>query len=382
VNFDLTGTQQKLYDELVSFAQAELSADAAERDCERAFARDLWRRCGSLRLQGLPVPEQLGGRGADPLTCAVALEALGYGCADSGLPFGVGAHVSTATVPLWKYVSTDQHARYLKGLCDGSLLGIGALTEPEAGSDAFSITTRADADGAGFVLNGTKRYISNAPVADLVIVYAVTDRSQGFMGGLTAFVLEAGTPGLDASQVLEPMGLRTVPLGEVVMNDVRIGEDAVLGGIGGGTTVFGTAMDWERVLLMASHVGTMKRLLERSVAHARTRVQFGQAIGKFQGVAHRLVDQHVACEAARLLVCRAASHLAQSKSVAVEAAMAKLFTSEAYVETAMTAVRTHGASGYLTGAEPERALRDAVGSTIYSGTSDIQRNIIARWLGL
>jgi len=382
VNFDLTPTQQELYDEVVRFAKERLQGGVAERDHERAFSPELWRQCGTLGLQGLPVPEGLGGRGADALTSTVALEALGFGCPDSGLAFSVGAHLATAAIPVWKYGSSAQQARYLKGLCDGSLIGIGALTEPVAGSDAFSMTTQARPDGAGFVLNGTKRYISNAPVADLVILYAVTDRAKGFMGGVTAFLVEAGTPGLEVSRVLEPMGLRTVPLGEIVMSEVRVGAEAVLGGVGAGATVFGVAMDWERVLLMASHVGTMQRLLERSIHHARTRTQFGQTIGKFQAVAHRLVDQHVACDAARLLVYRAASHLERSKSVALEAAMAKLFTSEAYVEAALTAIRTHGASGYMTGAEPERSLRDAVGSTIYSGTSDIQRNIIARWLGL
>jgi alkylation response protein AidB-like acyl-CoA dehydrogenase len=382
VNFDLTPAQQELYNEVVHFAQARLQGGVAERDLERGFSSELWKQCGALRLQGLPVAEPLGGRGTDPLASALALEALGFGCPDSGLAFGVGAQLATATVPVWKYGSARQQARYLRGLCDGSIIGIGALTEPGAGSDAFSITTEARFDGPDFVLNGTKRYISNAPVADLVVLYAVTDRAQGFMGGVTAFLLEAGTPGFQVSRVLEPMGLRTVPLGEIVMSDVRVGADAVLGGVGGGGTVFGAAMDWERVLLMASHVGTMKRLLERSIAHARTRTQFGQPIGKFQAVAHRLVDEHVACEAARLLVYRAASHLERGKSVALEAAMAKLFTSEAYVETALVAIRTHGAAGYMTGAEPERALRDAVGSTLYSGTSDIQRNIIARWMGL
>jgi alkylation response protein AidB-like acyl-CoA dehydrogenase len=382
LNFDLTPTQQELYNEVVRFARAQLRVGVAERDCERTFSRELWRLCGALGLHGLAVPAALGGRGADPLTTAVAFDALGFGCPDSGLAFSVGAHLATAAIPLWKYGTAEQQARYLGRLCNGSLIGIGALTEPGAGSDAFSMASQANCDGTGFILNGTKRYISNAPVADLVVLYAVTDRTQGFMGGVTAFLLQAGSPGLHVSQVLEPMGLRTVPLGEIVMSDVRVTADDVLGGIGGGATVFGTAMDWERVVLSASHVGTMQRLLEGSIQHARTRMQFGQSIGKFQAVAHRLVDQQMACEAARLLVYRAASHLERSKTVAREAAMAKLFTSEAYVETALTAIRTHGASGYMTGAEPERAVRDAVGSTIYSGTSDIQRNIIARWLGL
>ncbi len=382
MDFDLTSDQKKLYDEVVRFAQTQLQSGAAERDQNRAFSPELWRDCGSLKLQGLPVPLALGGRGTDPLSCAIALEALGYGCPDSGLVFSVGAHCSTAAVPIWKFGSTAQQARYLPGLCDGSKIGVGALTEPEAGSDAFAMTTTARPDGQGFVLSGTKRYISNAAIADLVVVYAVTDREKGFQGGITAFLVEKDTPGFHVGQRLEPMGLRTVPLCEFTLSDARLGADAVLGGVGGGGIVFSTAMDWERTLLMASHVGTMQRLLEQSIRRARSRKQAGQTIGKFQAVAHRLVDQQVACEAARLLVYRAASHLERGKSVGLEAAMAKLFTSEAYVEAALAAIRTHGASGYMTGAEPERSLRDAVGSTIYSGTSDIQRNIMARWMGL
>jgi alkylation response protein AidB-like acyl-CoA dehydrogenase len=382
MDFDLTSAQQAIVDEVVRFAKAHLAEGAAQRDHDRKFPSDLWRQCGTLRLQGLPVPETLGGRGCDPLTCALALEALGYACPDSGLVFGIGAHLATATLPLWTYGTAAQQARFLKVLCDGSLVSVGALTEPEAGSDAFAMTTTAQPDGPGFVLNGTKRYISNGAAADVVVVYAVTDRAKGFLGGVTAFLVEANNPGFKVNRVLEPMGLRSLPLAELVLSDVRVSADAVLGGVGGGGTVFNKAMDWERVLLMASHLGTMQRLLEQSIRYARTRKQFGQAIGKFQAVAHRLVDQKVSLEAARLLVYRAASRLEHGKTAGLDAAMAKLFASETYVETALAALRTHGASGYMTGSDTERALRDAVGSTIYSGTSDIQRNIIARWLGL
>jgi alkylation response protein AidB-like acyl-CoA dehydrogenase len=382
MDFDFTPAQQELYNEVVNFAIARLQAGAVERDHDRTFPRDLWQQCGTLRLQGLPVPEALGGRGASPLSCAIALEALGYGCPDSGLVFSIGAHLATATLPVWKYGTPSQQERYLKGLCIGSLIGVGALTEPEAGSDAFSMTTSANPDGTGFVLNGTKRYISNAAAADLIVVYAVTDRSRGFQGGITAFLVETKSPGFKISRVLEPMGMRSVPLAEFAFTDLRVTADAILGGVGGGGTLFNVAMDWERTLLMAGHIGTMQRLLERSIRYARTRKQFGQAIGKFQAVAHRLVDAKVALEGSRLLVYRAASRLEGGRSVGLDAAIAKLATSEAYVESSMSALRTHGASGYMTGNEFERSLRDAVGSTIYSGTSDIQRNIIARWLGL
>jgi alkylation response protein AidB-like acyl-CoA dehydrogenase len=178
------------------------------------------------------------------------------------------------------------------------------------------------------------------------------------------------------------MGLRSSPLGELVFDDVRVPASAVLGGVGAGSTLFTKAMDWERTCLFAAHIGTLERLVERSVAHARTRSQFGQAIGKFQGVGHRIADMKVQLEAARLLVYRAAWRLGNTRNASLDAAIAKLFVSESLVQTALATVQVHGGYGFMTEYEVERALRDAVGSTIYSGTSEMQRNIIARWLGL
>jgi alkylation response protein AidB-like acyl-CoA dehydrogenase len=382
MDFDLTAEQQQLYTDTVKLAKDDLKDDVVGRDREHAFSRELWMKCGRRRLQGLAVPEALGGGGRDPLSTTVALEALGYGCSDAGLGFSIGAQLATASVPLWKFGAPAQQARYLKGFCDGSIVGVGALSEPEAGSDAAAIATAARPDGTSYILNGMKRYISDAAIADVIVVYAMTDRNKGFHGGMTAFLVDTKLPGFEVTRSFAMMGLRTAPIGEIVLKDVRLAADAILGGLGGGGTVFQTAMDWERVFLMAGQLGMMQRLLDRSVQHARTRKQFGQAIGKFQAVSHRLVDLKIKLEAARLLVYRAATRLERSKTVSLDAAMAKVFASETSVEAAMDAIRTFGASGYVVETELERALRDAVGSTIYSGTSDIQRNIIARWLGM
>ena len=382
MDFELTADQQQLHADTLRFAKEELKDDVVARDREHVFPRDLWHKCGQRRLQGLPVPEALGGGGRDPLSTTVALEALGYGCGDAGLGFSIGAQLATASVPLWKFGTPAQQSRYLKGFCDGSIVGVGALSEPGAGSDAAAIATTARSEGSGFIINGLKRYISDAAVADVIIVYAMTDRDKGFHGGMTAFLVDSKLPGFEVTRTFAMMGMRTAPIGEIALKDVKVPADAVLGGLGGGGTVFQTAMDWERVFLMASQLGMMQRLLDRSVQHARTRKQFGQPIGKFQAVGHRLVDLKIKLEAARLLVYRAATRLERSKTVSLDAAMAKLFASETSVEAALDAIRTFGASGYVVDTELERALRDAVGSTIYSGTSDIQRNIIARWLGM
>jgi alkylation response protein AidB-like acyl-CoA dehydrogenase len=382
MDFALTTEQQTLRDEIVRFARRELNADVIGRDREQTFSRELWRSCGALGLQGLPVPEEYGGAGLDTVTTAVALEAFGYGCTDGGLVFSICAHLLSCVVPIWKHGTDDQKQRYLPGLCDGTLVGGNATSEPGSGSDAFAMRTTARPDGDGWRINGTKMFISNGPVADLIVVYAVTDPVKSFHGGVTAFLVERAAAGFHASGKIEKMGLRTSPLGELVFDDVYVSGDAVLGGVGGGGPIFTQSMDWERVLLFASHVGTMDRLVESSVRYARTRSQFGQPIGKFQGLSHRIVDAKVRLEAARLLVYRAAWQLGRSRSASLDAAIAKLFVSEAFVETALDAVQVFGGYGFTTEYEIERAARDSVASTIYSGTSEMQRNIIARWIGL
>jgi len=257
-----------------------------------------------------------------------------------------------------------------------------AMTEPHSGSDAFALLTRAEPDGDGYRINGTKTFISNGPIADLVIIFALTDAEKGYHGGVTAFITETSVAGFRASQKFEKIGLRTSPLGELVFEDLYVPSENVLGKIGSGSSLFNTAMDWERICLFAAHVGTTERLLEQTIAYARTRKQFGQSISKFQAVSHRLVDLKVKLEVARLLTYRSAWRLGHVKTVSMDASMTKLLVSEVFMEAAMSAVQIHGGNGLMTEYELERALRDSVGSTIYSGTSEMQRNIIARWLGL
>ena len=382
MEFGLSEDQKLLRDSVAKFAQRELNTDLYERDRNQTFSRELWRKCAEIGIQGLPVPEQYGGSGCDPLSCAIALEALGYGCKDGGLVFSLSAHLLACVVPIWKHGSDAQRERYLPRLCDGTLVGAHAITEPGSGSDTFSMRMRANKVDGGWRLNGTKMFISNGPVADLCVVFAVTDAAKGFHGGVTGFVVEASTPGFTAAQKLEKMGLRTSPVGEVVFDNVFVKDDALLGGVGGGAAGFATAMDWERILLVAGHVGIMQRLLDASVDYARTRKQFGQTIGKFQAVAHKIADMKVQLEAARLLTYQSAWRLQHARSAALDASITKLFVSESLVRAALDTVQIHGGYGFMTEYDVERALRDSIGATIYSGTSEMQRNIIARWLGL
>jgi alkylation response protein AidB-like acyl-CoA dehydrogenase len=256
------------------------------------------------------------------------------------------------------------------------------MSEPGSGSDAFALTTRAEADGAGFRLTGTKTFCSNGPCADLVVTYAATDQAKGYHGGVTAFLVRRDTPGFRTGQPLDKLGLRTSHMSDVIFDNAWVPSDAVLGSVGGGSAIFAESMDWERACLGALHVGTMQRLLEMSIHHARTHRSAGEVIGKSQGVSHPIADMKVRLEASRLLLYRTASRLGRARDVSMDAAMTKLFVSEALVATAQAALRVFGERGTTKGHETERALRDALSSTLYSGTSEIQRNIIGRWLGL
>jgi alkylation response protein AidB-like acyl-CoA dehydrogenase len=381
MTFDLSPDQRALRDEIVALAR-ELNVDARQRDRNRQFDRELWRRSAACGIQGLPVPAEFGGRGLTSLDTVVALEALGYGCEDGGLVFALCAHLLAGVVPLWKHGDDQQRRRLLPGWCDGSLIAANAMTEPQAGSDVFSITLKAERDGAGHRLTGTKTFITNAAVADWAIVFAVTDSAKGFHGGLTAFLLDMSSKGVIRSASFNTVGVRSCAIGEIHLSEAFVPDGMVLGGVGGGSAVFNTAMEWERGCLFAAHVGAMERLLETVIRRVRSRKQFAQSIGKFQAVAHRVADMKVELDAARLLTWRSAWRLQNARTAALEASITKLFVSEAFLRVSIDAIRTFGGQGLLEEHDVERVTRDALAGVIYSGTSDIQRNIIARWLGL
>jgi alkylation response protein AidB-like acyl-CoA dehydrogenase len=382
MDFTLTEEQRLLAENVVRFAQKELNEGVRERDRAEVFPHDLWLKCGEMGLQGLPVPEEYGGAGLDPLSVAIALEAFGYGCRDGGLVFAVCAHLLACVVPIWKHGNQEQKQTLLPRLCNGTLIAVNGMTEPQTGSNAFAMTTKAVPDGDGFRLNGAKTFSSNGPIADIALVYALTDEKKGYHGGVTAFLVEKETKGFSTGQKFEKLGLRTCPIGELVLEDAWVPARAVLGVVGGGSTIFTQSMDWERACLGASHLGTMRRLLEESIEHARTRSQYGQVIGKFQAISHRIADMKVRLEASRLLAYRAASRLDKARDVSLDASIAKLFVSESLVQSALDSVQILGGYGFTADYEAGRVLRDSVGSRLYSGTSEIQRNIIARWLGL
>jgi alkylation response protein AidB-like acyl-CoA dehydrogenase len=379
MNFELTAEQQALQKAAIEFARRELNSNMIERDAQQAFAHDGWKKCAAFGVQGMPIPKEYGGRDADPITTIAMMEGLGYGGFDQGLLFSINAHMWTNSIPLLKYGTKEQKKKYLPALCDGSLIGANGASEPTAGSDVFSMQTRVRKDGSDYVLNGRKIFVTNAPVAGLFTLYATLDPQLG-AAGICAFIVEKGTGGFCVGKKKDKMGLRTALMAELVLEDCRVPGTALLGREGRGVEVFNCSMAWERACILATCLGTMRRQLERCIEHARRRKQFGQPIGKFQSVANRIVDMKLRCETARLLIYKVGWLMQRNKSADMDAAMAKLYVSESFVKSCLDAIQVHGGSGFMTEIELERELRDSVGSTLYSGTSEIQRNIIARGL--
>jgi alkylation response protein AidB-like acyl-CoA dehydrogenase len=287
----------------------------------------------------------------------------------------------SAEVPLARYGTPEQKARWLPGLADGSVIGVQAMTETETGSDAMALSTTATRDDDGYVLSGSKIFITNAPVADMFVVFATIDRSKGW-AGVSAFAVDRRLPGIELGVPQDKMGLRTSPMSEVHFVDCRVPHDAVLGKPGGGLAIFNHSMDWERSLILATAVGSMQRQLDQCIAYARERRQFGKPIGKFQAVSHRIVNMKLRLKGARLALYHLAWLKSQGKATPSESAEVKLAISEAYVESSLDAISVHGGYGYMTELELERELRDAVASRIYSGTSDVLRNVVASRMGL
>jgi alkylation response protein AidB-like acyl-CoA dehydrogenase len=381
MDLELSEHQKELQKAAIEFAQSELNDDLIRRDRDEIFSFEGWKKCAHFGAMGLPIPTQYGGMGLGITDVIAVMEGLGYGARDHGLLFSINAHLWTNSLPILVFGTEEQRLKYLPGLSNGDLIGANGASEPDAGSDIFSMRTTAERRGDTYVLNGTKTFVSNGPVAHLFTVYATVDAKLGAMG-ITGFLVEKGTPGLSVARGLEKMGLRTSPMAEVVFDNCIIPAANRLGREGRGVQIFESSMEWERGCILANFLGLMKRQLEGCIQHVRSRKQFGQAIGKFQSVANRVVDMKVRLDACRPLVYRIGWLKERNKPAMMEASVAKLFVSEALVSSCMDALQIYGGYGYMVEQGIERELRDALGSTLYSGTTEIQRNVIAKCLGI
>lgn len=380
MDFEPSGEQRALCAAVEAFGRS-LNDGLAESDRRGVFDRARWRRCAEFGIPGLPVPPELGGTGQSLTTTLLAMESLGRGCRDNGLVFSLNAQMWAVQLPILHFGTEAQRREHLPALCRGDRIGAHAITEPGSGSDALSMACRARRDGDGYVLDGVKTFVTNAPVADVILVFATVAPEARF-AGITGFLVERGTPGLTLSDPISKMGLRTSPMGEVVLEGCRVPATSRLGAEGAGVRIFSSAMEWERACIFASHLGAMDRLLADTIAYARARRQFGEPISRFAPVADAIVDMKVSIEAGRLLLYRVGARKDAGEDATLDAALAKLFVSEAHVRQALAALRIHGGYGYTTEFGIERELRDAIPGTLYSGTSEMQRKIVARLLGL
>jgi clorobiocin biosynthesis protein CloN3 len=380
MDFDLTAEQRKRYDETLTAVRDRLPG-SPRAAADAHFDRAEWRIAAGLGLTGLCLPVEHGGQGLGALDTALALEAFGRGCSDTGLVFGVAAHLLACAVPIRDFGAPGDRDRLLTGLATGDLIAANAMTEDDAGSDVGRLATAATAEGDGYALDGEKSFASNAPVADLFVTYAVTDPAAGFLG-TTAFVVPADRPGVEVGPPLAKMGLWGCPAARVRFAGCRVPGTAVLGRPGQGGRVFQHSMGWERSCLFGLYLGVLQEQLDRCVAHARGRRQFGAPIATFQAVSHRIATMSLRLTAARLLLYRACWLLDEGRDHTAAAAMSKIAVSEAAVANGVDAVQIFGGSGYLSSTGVEQQLRDAVPAAVFSGTNEIQRELLAREAGL
>lgn len=381
MDFYWTEEQGALAKEAVEFARRELTDDVIQRDAEGTFSRDLWKRAAAYGVLGWAVPKEHGGAGHDLVTAVHLLEALGEGCRDNGLTFGLGAQMWGVQTALLHFGTEAQIERFLPASLAGDSMTAYCMTEEESGSDAFGLGATAIRDGDDYVLNADKVLITFGPIADAAIVFAKTNPDAG-RWGISAFLVDASAEGYEAHPVEAKMGLRTVPFGRVTLTDVRVPADQLLGKEGAGASIFTFSQGWERSLVLAPQLGAMQRQLDECVQFARTRKRAGKSIGKHQAVSHRIADMKLRLETGRLLLYKTAWLQQKGLPNLMEAALTKTYLSECFRDSALAAIAIHGGDGYKTEKGVERDLRDAIGGLIYGGTTDIQRNIVAGLLGL
>ncbi|MFB3130135.1 MAG: acyl-CoA dehydrogenase family protein, partial [Lysobacteraceae bacterium] len=355
LNFDLGEDIDLLRQSVAHFAAAEVAPLAAEADASNQFPLALWPKLGEQGLLGLTVEEAYGGTGMGYLAHVVAMEEISR--ASGGIGLSYGAHSNLCVNQLRKNGNEEQKQRFLPGLCDGSLVGALAMSEPGAGSDVVSMKLRADKRGDRYVLNGNKMWITNGPDADVLVVYAKTDMDAGAKG-ITAFLVEKGMKGFSTAQKLDKLGMRSSPTCELVFQDCEVPEENVLGQVGGGVRVLMSGLDYERVVLSGGPLGLMAAAMDVVMPYVHERHQFGEAIGSFQLIQAKLADMYTQIEAARALLYRTAV-LAEQGDIHKDAAAAILFTSEMATRVALDAMQIHGGYGYLNDVPLGRLVRDA-----------------------
>ncbi|RDI41995.1 acyl-CoA dehydrogenase [Falsibacillus pallidus] len=377
MNFKLTEEHEMLRKMVRDFALNEVAPTAAERDEEERFDREIFDKMAELGLTGIPWPEEYGGIGFDYLAYCIAVEELSRVCASTGVT--LSAHTSLAGWPIYKFGSEEQKQKYLRPMAQGEKIGAYGLTEPGSGSDAGGMRTTAREDGGDYILNGSKIFITNGGIADIYVVFALTDPTQK-QRGTTAFIIEKDFPGFSVGKKEKKLGIRSSPTTEIIFEDCRVPKENILGEVGEGFKIAMMTLDGGRNGIAAQAVGIAQGALDASVNYAKERQQFGKPIAANQGISFKLADMATGIEASRLLTYQAAWLESEGLPYGKESAMSKLMAGDTAMKVTTEAVQIFGGYGYTKDYPVERYMRDAKITQIYEGTQEIQRLVISRML--
>jgi len=378
MNFELTAEQKMIQKTLREFSEAEVAPGALERDKTKEFPLDVFKKLSDLGVMGLPFPEEYGGGGADTVSFAIVVEELSRACGSTGITYS--AHVSLGGAPIHLFGTPEQKEKYLVPICTGESFGAFGLTEPNAGSDAGGTETSAELENGEYTINGSKCYITNASYAKFLALTAVTARNEG-KKEISALIVPTDSVGFSVIDNYEKMGLHASNTTELILEDVKVPEENLLGKKGEGFKQFLKTLDGGRIGIGAMGVGIAQAAYEKALAYAQERKQFGKNLSSFQAIQFKLADMAMKVELARTMVYKAAWLKDQGKPFTKEAAMCKLYASEICMEVASQAIQIHGGYGYMKEYQVERFLRDAKLLEIGEGTSEIQRSVIARQIG-
>lgn len=372
MDFNLTKEQKEYRREIISFAKEYLNVENANE----TFSEELWNKVCEFGLLGITIDEKYGGLNESYQTAAVIFEALGYACHDNGFIFVINNHIWVCENIIAQFGSEELKQKYLPTMVQGEKIGAIAITEAESGSDALNMNTKARKTEGGFILNGTKMFISNGPIAGIFLVFAFLEGVEGKKIG--AFVVERDFEGVSTGPDIEKMGLNSCPTSELILDNVFVPEENVLGKLENGANILTSAVEWERCYEFVPHIGAMQRVMEKCNRYVSERKQFGKPIKEYQAVSHKIADMKMKIEMAKLMMMKIAWLKDRGKSAFSECSIFKVFVSESYIQTCKDAMQIFGAYGYTKEYQLEREMRDALACSVYSGTNEIQRNTIFR----
>ncbi|WP_313433038.1 acyl-CoA dehydrogenase family protein [Siminovitchia terrae] len=378
MNFDLTSEQSMIRRTIREFAREEVAPGAVDRDRKCEFPNEVFKKLASLGMMGLPFPEEYEGAGADTVSFAIVTEELSRGCASTGITYS--AHISLGGAPIHMFGTEEQKKKYLVPICRGESLGAFGLTEPNAGSDAGGTQTTAVLEGDNYIINGSKCFITNASYARHVALTAITGRKNGEKQ-ISAIIIPTDAEGFTIINQYEKMGLHASDTTELILENVKVGKDHLLGKEGEGFKQFLRTLDGGRIGIGAMAVGIAQGAYDKALQYVKERKQFGKTLSQFQATQFKIADMAMKIEAARNMVYKAAWLKDQGRPFAQNASMCKLFASEVCMEITNQAVQLHGGYGYMREYEVERMMRDAKLLEIGEGTSEVQRMVIAREVG-